>query len=46
MNATIQVVTSGDGDEGGGLYNVCICPLVLLVTSIEQHNWEKYSLTC
>ena len=38
MNATIQVVSSGDGDEGGGLYNVCICPPVLLMSATEQHN--------
>ncbi len=26
MNGTIQVVSSGDGEGAGGLYNVCICP--------------------
>ena len=26
MNGTIQVVSSGDGEGDGGLYNVCICP--------------------
>lgn len=40
MNATIQVVTSGPGDEGGGLYNVCICPAVLLMSPIEQQQFK------
>ncbi len=28
MNGTIQVVSSGDGEGGGGLYNVCSCPSI------------------
>ena len=40
MNATIQVVSCGDGNEGGGLYNVCICPPLFLMSPIEQHDFK------
>lgn len=33
MNGTIQVVSSEDGEGGGGLYNVCICPSICFIIS-------------
>lgn len=44
MNATLQVVTDGEG--GGGLYNVYLAPSVfwvwLLTNTVRRHNLHVY----
>ena len=46
MNATIQVVSCGDDQAGGGLYNVCIGLSVTSNISTRGADPESHGLTC